>query len=407
MLTQEQQAIQLLELLAGHYGVRVDRGELSRWASAANLTSDDDVVSRLVVIGNRVGLRIAFYDCDSTDLAAFAKQRQALLIPPRSEGESPWLAVVGSTWTKFKVSVCGRAMSSRKMSRRKLRRQIGMTGAMDRVRCLVAQPLSAGFDRREGPISPSSRLFQLFRPDRRDIWAMAIFSVVVGVLTLAAPLAVESLVNTVAFGRFLKPIIVLSLLLMVFLAFAAALRALLAVVAEVLQRRLFVRVSEDLAYRLPRVEAAALDGKYGPELVNRFLDVASVQKASAFLLLDGLTLIISAVIGMAVLGFYHPFLLGFDLVLLALMAFTIFVLGRGAVGTAQKESKAKFYLTSWLEDIVRNPTAFAMHGGSRFAMERTDKLAVGYLDYRRKHFRSADATGDFSLRCRRWLLPCC
>jgi ABC-type bacteriocin/lantibiotic exporter with double-glycine peptidase domain len=112
---------------------------------------------------------------------------------------------------------------------------------------------------------------------------------------------------------------------------------------------LFVRVSEDLGYRLPRVRAEAFDGHYGPELVNRFFDVATIQKASSFLLLDGISLIMSAIIGMAVLGFYHPFLLGFDIILLALMAFTVFVLGRGAIGTAQKESKAKYYLASWLE----------------------------------------------------------
>lgn len=387
MLTFEQQAVQLLELLDDHYGVRIDRAELTRLSAAANLRSDEDIISWLVSSGNRVGLRIGFYDCDIADVFAFAKQKTVVVIPPQNENQSPWMTVVGASLNRLKVRTCGSNLSVKSMRPRKFRRLLHLQRDDSRVRCLVARPVSASGASASGTKPPFQRLLGLFKPELGDVWAMVVFSIIVGVLTLAAPLAVEALVNTVAFGRYLQPILMLAFLLLVFLTFAAGLRALLAVVAEIIQRRLFVRVSEDLGYRLPRVKAAAFDGQYGPELVNRFLDVANIQKTSAFLLLDGISLIMSAVIGMAVLAFYHPFLLGFDVILLALMAFTVFVLGRGAVGTAQKESKAKFYLTAWLEELVRCPTAFAMHGGSRFAIERTDKLAVNYLDYRRKHFR--------------------
>jgi putative ABC transport system ATP-binding protein len=386
-LTHEQQALQLLELLDEHYGVRMDRAELSRLSSSANLVSDEDVIAWLVSTGNRVGLRIGFYDCAVSDVFAFARQRTAVVVPPQCDSGQPWVSITSARLFRLKVHICGAERLTRYMRAKRIRKLMKLPNASSRVRCLVARPVAAESRSNSGPVGPLRRLFGLFKPDRGDIWAMMVFSVVVGILTLAAPLAIEALVNTVAFGRYLQPIVMLALMLMVFLTFAAGLKALLAVVAEIIQRRLFVRVSEDLGYRLPRVRAEAFDGHYGPELVNRFFDVATIQKASSFLLLDGISLIMSAIIGMAVLGFYHPFLLGFDIILLALMAFTVFVLGRGAIGTAQKESKAKYYLASWLEDLVRCPSAFALHGGGRFAMERTDKLAVNYLDYRRKHFQ--------------------
>lgn len=59
---------------------------------------------------------------------------------------------------------------------------------------------------------------------------------------------------------------------------------------EIIQRRLFVRVASDLAYRLPRVRIDAYDNDYGPELVNRFFDVLTVQKVGALLLLDGVAI---------------------------------------------------------------------------------------------------------------------
>ena len=140
----------------------------------------------------------------------------------------------------------------------------------------------------------------------------------------------------------MQPVIVLALMLLAFLSFSAALRAVQTFVVEIIQRRLFARVAADLAYRLPRVQTEALDGRSGRELVNRFFDVVTVQKVSAQLLLDALTLVISVLIGMAVLAFYHPWLLGFDVVLLASMAFAVFVLGRGAVDSSTEESKSKY-----------------------------------------------------------------
>ena len=124
---------------------------------------------------------------------------------------------------------------------------------------------------------------------------------------LAAPIAVEALVNTVAFGRYLQPIVGLAILLLIFLGFAAVIRALLTYVVEVIQRRLFIRVVEDLAYRLPRVQQTSFDNLYGPELLNRFFEVVTVQKVVASLLLDGIAIVLQTVIGMLVLAFYHPF----------------------------------------------------------------------------------------------------
>ncbi|MBM4094491.1 MAG: ATP-binding cassette domain-containing protein [Planctomycetes bacterium] len=236
-------------------------------------------------------------------------------------------------------------------------------------------------------VSPLSRLWALMLPERRDLWVIVVFSIIDGVLLLATPIAVESLVDTVAFGRYVQPIIVLAILLFTFLAFAAALRGLLAYVVEILQRRLFVRLAADLAYRLPRVRSAALDGTHPPELVNRFFEIAAVQKVASSLLLDAVSIILQTFVGMAVLAFYHPFLLGFDLVLLLLIAFITFGLGRGAVKTAVKESEAKYAVGAWLEELVRHPTAFKLHSGHQFALDRSDLLTIDYLESRRMHYR--------------------
>jgi putative ABC transport system ATP-binding protein len=181
-------------------------------------------------------------------------------------------------------------------------------------------------------------------------------------------------------------LIVLGILLLAFLSLAGAVRVFKTWVVEMLQRRIFVRVATDLSHRLPRVRTEAYDRGHGPELVNRFFDVLTVQKAGATLLLDGVAVFLQTLVGLTVLAFYHPILLAFDVVLVFCIIFVLFVLGRGGVRTAIAESVAKYAVAGSLEEIARNPTSFKLAGGPEFAHHRTDELAVAYVSARKRHF---------------------
>lgn len=248
-----------------------------------------------------------------------------------------------------------------------------------------------------GHPTPFQRLMGLIRAEWSDVWIVLIFSLVVGLLTLAIPVAVEALVNTVAFGQFLQPVVILSLILFTFLVFAAVLRALQVFVVEIIQRRMFARVAGVLAWRLPRVRQDACDEHSLRELSNRFFDIATVQKTAAMLLLDGVSILLGAFVGMSVLAFYHPWLLGFDIVLVCLVAFAIFVLGRGAVPSAIEESKAKYATASWFEQIASAPIAFKTTGGTGLALARADRLVSSYLLRRSIHFRVVMRQSLFAL----------
>lgn len=239
--------------------------------------------------------------------------------------------------------------------------------------------------------APHRRLFALLRPERADVLVLLAFSIINGVLLLATPLAVDAVVNNIAFGGqeqvYVQALLLLAFALFVFLALLAVLRGAQHYVMEIIQRRLFLRIMADLAYRLPRVQAAVLEQSTGPELVNRFFEITTVQKSSALLLLQGINVMLSALIGLAVLGFYHPFLLAFDLVLVAALVFVIFFMGRGAVATSIRESYAKHAVAAWLEQIALFPLLFKSRGAADLALQRADALGREYLDARRAHYR--------------------
>lgn len=342
----------------------------------------------IVEAGQCLSLSCRPVDCTLGQIWDLAREGERLIIRLPASGE--WIGVSALQAKKLSVMAPSSGRGRQRVSWNQLQERLGLSGSNSMIRCVVLQPLLPGklkHDHHDDAIQPLARAWGLLRPESGDIRIVLIFAVVSGLLALATPLAIEALVSTVTFGRLLQPIVVLSLLLLAFLMFQAAIRGLQTYVAEIIQRRLFARVTADLAYRLPRVKAESLEGQNSRELVNRFFDIVTVQKVTAQLLLDGVSVAVNTLVGMAVLGFYHPWLLGFDVVLLAMITFIILVMGRGAIATSIKESKLKYQVASWLEDLSGCPIAFRYYGASQFALGRTDQLIHGYLTARRNHFK--------------------
>jgi ABC-type bacteriocin/lantibiotic exporter with double-glycine peptidase domain len=89
---------------------------------------------------------------------------------------------------------------------------------------------------------------------------------------------------------------------------------------------------------------------------------------------------------MVLLAFYHPFLLAFDVVLVGTIVVVVFVLGRGAIPSAIKESKTKYALAAWLQETARHAETFKLQQAGDFARARAEELTRDYVAARRKHF---------------------
>lgn len=234
---------------------------------------------------------------------------------------------------------------------------------------------------------PGFRLRALLQLERRELWIVVVYSITVGLLTLVAPMALQALVNFIAFGSLLQPLVIVTLFVLVALGFSAVLNSFRVFTVELIQQRLFVRVAADFGQRLVRVKTEAFEQFHGPELVNRFFDVVTVQKSASELLMDGLSLLMSTAAGMLLLAFFHPWLLAYDLLLLIVMLWIIFGVGRGGVKSAIQESEAKYAIAAWLEEIAARVSALKSSSGVTYALGQVDRLAQQYLVYRKAHFR--------------------
>lgn len=233
---------------------------------------------------------------------------------------------------------------------------------------------------------PKERLYALLVEDRRDLIVLLTYTLVIGLLSLAVPLTAQALVNTIAAGVFLQPLIVLSLLLLAVLLLTGFVRVLKLLLVETLQERIFARLALRITERLPRLHTTSLKDEYVPELVNRFFEVMTIQKSWAKLLLEGPSAIGQIAVGLILLTVYSPWLLAFSLACLIVIWFCLAILGTGGVKTGIRESIEKYKVAEWLEELGRCHIGLKLSAMSNFVVEKSDALVVSFIKARRQHF---------------------
>lgn len=195
-----------------------------------------------------------------------------------------------------------------------------------------------------GRKTPVRRVLAYLSSERELLKSLLVFAIFVEGLSLAAPLAVQVLINTVGFGLMSQQLFVIASLLLGGLAGAATLSIFQQVLVEHLSRRFFTRTVMDYSERLPVVEAGKIKNP-----VHRFFEVASVDKAFFALGLDLLALGLQLIAATVLMTFYHSLLLSFTL----FMAFCAFLIVRVPFSTALSrslaESKAKYELADFLQ----------------------------------------------------------
>ncbi len=227
---------------------------------------------------------------------------------------------------------------------------------------------------------------KILTQDKDFLYLAAIYSIFISILSVALPVSVQLLINSVSFTGLLQPILVLGSILMLLLIFSAILNVLQFYVGEIFQQRFMARMALEVSQRLVEADYKAIEESNASELVNRFFEVTTIQKAVPKFLVKTLAFIFQTLIGLTIVAFYHPTLL----LLSAIIAISFYLIvrlyfKRGAV-SAFYESRRKYDIIGWLEDISRNIKIFKSEIGKNYCDFKTDFLTRQYLKERKNHF---------------------
>lgn len=233
----------------------------------------------------------------------------------------------------------------------------------------------------------TQRFFRLLELDRKDIAYIYLYAIFAGIITLSLPLGIQAIISLLVGGETSSAIYLLIGIITIGTALTGVLTIMQLTVTETLQRRIFTRSAFEFAWRIPRLQLEKLSGMYPPELINRFFDTLTVQKGIPKLLIDFSTAVLQIMWGLILLSFYHPFFVFFGVLLLVVLIIIFRVTGPQGLKTSLKESKYKYKVAHWLEELGRAMNTFKLSGGCSLPMNRADYLVSGYLDSRKKHFR--------------------
>mgnify|MGYP003636234559 FL=1 len=231
------------------------------------------------------------------------------------------------------------------------------------------------------------RFIGLLKLDKRDIFQVFYYAIFAGVVNLSLPLGIQAIINLMQGAQISTSWIVLVILVTLGVAFVGILQLMQIRIIENVQQKIFTRSSFEFAYRFPKIKMSELHNYYPPELANRFFDTLTIQKSLSKVLIDFPAALLQIIFGLLLLSFYHPFFIVYGILLLLLIYVVFKFTAQRGLDTSLDESKSKYKVAHWLQEVARSIVSFKLSGKTSHALDKNDTLVVGYLNAREGHFR--------------------
>lgn len=222
----------------------------------------------------------------------------------------------------------------------------------------------------------------LFRLEKKVLGLIFSYSLAIGLFSLIVPLTVQELVNTFAFAIQPITIVTLATIMATALAFVGVFKTLQYYAVEVLERRVFARVTLAMTQQLPLMQFQG----FKPRYANYFLETVLMQRALSVLLVDMINIVVGGAVGMSILVFYHPYFLLYDALLLTGFNVVFFLLSHGGLRTTIDVSHAKYETLHWMQEISYNLLHFKATDSQPLLMQKSDQLVDHYVATRRERF---------------------
>ncbi len=231
------------------------------------------------------------------------------------------------------------------------------------------------------------RLIGLLKLDKKDILQTFYYAIFAGLVNLSLPLGIQAIINLVQGAQISTSWIILVILVTTGVLFVGLLQLMQIRIIENVQQKIFTRASFEFAYRFPKIKMSELRNYYPPELANRFFDTLTTQKGLAKILVDFPAALLQILFGLTLLSFYHPFFIIYGLLLLLLVYVVFKYTAKRGLETSLRESKSKYKVAHWIQEIARSIVSFKLSGKTNLALQKNDTLVSEYLSERESHFK--------------------
>ena len=227
---------------------------------------------------------------------------------------------------------------------------------------------------------------RILGPERKFYLLAIGYGVAISILSLAVPVSVQMLVNSIVNTGLTTPLVILSLTLFGLLVFSGVLNALRIHLVDVFGRRFYARMVSEISLRAIYAKNPFFDDSSKGPLFNRYFDIIVVMKRIPYLLVGGFSIVLQTLVGCALVSLYHPVFLAFNLVLVITLWLVWAIWGKRAILSSLDLSHKKHATAAWLEGLASSNGFFKTEGHITDALQRTNDVTAAYMQEHRRHF---------------------
>lgn len=226
------------------------------------------------------------------------------------------------------------------------------------------------------------RLVQQERSFYRTCFA---YGTAVSLLSLAVPVAVQMVINTVANTAQQLSLLIVCSLVVGMLVLASILYALQVYTMELFRRRFFARNVAEFTVLLTDCVPTVPTRLDGHEMVKRFFEIMTVQAAVPNLIISSFALGLQTIMGLILVAFYHPFILGFNLIFVTACLIAWRLWHRQALESARALAEVKYSVAGWFGQLASQTMPLPANDHAAI-WQQSNQLSHDYIAARRTFF---------------------
>ena len=203
--------------------------------------------------------------------------------------------------------------------------------------------------------TPLSLIFEVIKIESRNIKYLYIYAIFSGIISLALPLGIQTIIGYVMAGRLNTSWFFLSVLITLAVLLSGVTRLAQISITESIQRKLFLYFSIRFKERI--LELKEKGEKMTEQWESRttyFLDIVTLQKSLSKLLVDFTGKLLQAIFGLLLLAVYHPLFIAFGIVMVFVLYWILRLTWKRGFDTARYESNFKFKTALSLRNLWLN-----------------------------------------------------
>lgn len=229
-------------------------------------------------------------------------------------------------------------------------------------------------------------LVSLLKPEGGFFGVAVVYGVAISLLTLAVPIAVQTLINSIANIGSIRAVTILAAILFTTLFVSGIFSALRMRVMEYYERRVYTRLVSQLGLKTIMAPHSFFEGRRNTSITHRYFDIMTLQKNIPSLMVDGFALVLQIIVGFTLVSFYHPFLFVLNMIILLVMYLVWKIWGPGAKRTAIELSQTKYDTAKWLNDVAAAHEFFKSSDHMEYAGRNTESFIKNYIAKHKGHF---------------------